>query len=157
VPAPGALVVCEGCRGEAEGERRLTAFTDAEGRFTLNVTASYGVLVRLLAMKDGRLGWAEAGRVGEKALLTLAAPAPVRGRVLRPNGEAAAGVAVVFFDPLLEPVLLVSGEDGSFSGDVPPGLYQVTLRPDTSRPRRTWTVQVPTDHPLQLAAGGAAP
>jgi Carboxypeptidase regulatory-like domain len=156
VPAAGALVVCEGCRGEAEGERRLTALTDAEGRFTLHVTAAYGVLVRLLAMKDGRLGWAEAGRADEKALLTLAAPAPVRGRVLHSNGEAAAGVAVVFFEPLLEPLLLVSGQDGGFSGEVPPGLYRVTLTPDTSRPRRTWTVQVPTDGPLQLV-GGAPP
>jgi hypothetical protein len=150
-PAVGALVVCEGCRGEGVGERRLTAVTNAQGRFTLYVTAAYGVLVRLVAMKDGQLGWAEAGRAGEQALLTLASPSTVRGRVLHTNGKPAAGVAVVFAEPLLEPLLLVSGTDGTFSGEVPPGLYQVTLSPDASQPRRTWTVQLPVDHPLELS------
>ena len=156
-PAAGALVVCEGCRGEGSIERHLTAFADAEGRFTLAMTGPYGVLVRLLAMKDGRLGWGEAGRVGEAARLTLAAPSAVRGRVRRPQGEPAPGVAVVFLEPLLEPVLLVTGLDGSFAGEVPPGLYQLTLLPDTSRPRRTWTVQVPIARPLELVTGAAAP
>jgi Carboxypeptidase regulatory-like domain len=152
-PAAGALVVCEGCRGETAGERRLTALSDAEGRFTLYATAAFGVLVRLVAMKDGQLGWAEAGRAGEAARLTLARPSSVKGRVLRPSGNPAAGVAVVFVEPLLEPLLLVTGRDGSFSGEVPPGLYQVTLSPDTSTPRRTWTVQVPVDRPLVFTTG----
>lgn len=156
-PAAGALVVCEGCRGEGSVERHLTAFADAEGRFTLAITGPYGVLVRLLASKDERLGWGEAGRVGEEGRMTLAAPSAVRGRVRRPNGEPAPAVAVVFFEPLLEPLLLVTGLDGSFSGEVPPGLYQLTLLPDTSRPRRTWTVQVPTERPLELVTGAAAP
>ncbi|MGO9828783.1 MAG: carboxypeptidase-like regulatory domain-containing protein [Myxococcaceae bacterium] len=154
-PAPGALVVCEGCRGEAAGERHLTALADSEGHFSLNITGPYGVLVRLLARKDGRVGWAEAGRVGEAPLLTLAEPQPVAGRVLRPDGKPAPGVAVAFSEPLLEPVLLVSASDGSFSGRLPPGLYQVTLRPDTSQPQRTWTVQVPLQHALELATGAA--
>jgi hypothetical protein len=154
-PAAGALVVCEGCRGESAGERRLTALSDANGRFTVYATAAFGVLVRLVAMKEGQLGWAEAGRAGEAAQLTLRAPSTVKGRVLRPNGKPAAGVAVVFVEPLLEPLLLVTGRDGSFSGEVPPGLYQVTLSPDTSTPRRTWTVQVPADRPLVLSTGAA--
>ncbi len=153
--AAGAFVVCEGCRGEAAGERHLTAFADAEGRFRLAITGPYGVLVRLVAMKDDRLGWAEAGRVGEEAVLTLAPPSTVRGRVLRPNGQAAGGVAVVLSEPLLEPTLLVSGADGRFSGEVRPGLYQVTLVPDTSQPQRTWTVQVPLDGSLDLLSGDA--
>jgi hypothetical protein len=155
-PAAEAFVICEGCRGEGGGERHLAAFADSEGRFALSMTGPYGVLVRMLAMKDGQVAWAEAGRAGEAARFTLAAPAHVQGRVLRPNGEGAPGVAVGFFDSLLEtPPLLVTGADGSFSGDVPPGLYQVRLSPDASRPRRTWTVQVPTDLPLELLAGAA--
>ena len=149
-PAPGALVVCEGCRGEAAQARHLTAVADGEGRFTLAVTGPYGVLVRLLASKDGRLAWAEAGRVGEGALLTLEPPVRVLGRVLRESGAPAAGVEVEFSEPLLEPAVLITGADGSFSADVPPGLYQVAVRPDTSAPRRTWTVQLPLQHPLEL-------
>ncbi|MGO8968953.1 MAG: hypothetical protein ACLQDQ_05215 [Myxococcaceae bacterium] len=152
-PAPFALVVCEGCRGEAAGERHLTAVADGEGHFSLSVTGPYGVLVRLLAKKEGRVGWAEAGRAGEAPLLTLAEPAAVTGRVRRPDGAAAARVGVVFSDSLLEPVLLVTGADGSFSGSVPPGLYQVTLKPDASSPRRTWTVQVPREGSLELVTG----
>ncbi len=156
-PAAGAFVVCEGCRSEASGERHLAVFSDGGGHFTLAMTGPSGVLVRLLAMKDGQLGWGEAGRAGESARLRLAAPSAVRGRVHRPDGEAAAGLAVVFSDALLEPVLLVTGRDGRFAGDVPPGLYQLTLEPDTSRPRRTWTVQVPLAQPLELVTGAAAP
>jgi hypothetical protein len=156
-PAAGALVVCEGCRSEGSLERHLTAFADADGRFTLAMTGPSGVLVRLLAMKDGRLGWGEAGRVGEAARLTLAAPSLARGRVRRPDGRPAPGVAVVFSEPLLEAVLVVTGPDGSFAGDVPPGLYQLTLLPDTSRPRRTWTVQLPLERPLELVTGAVAP
>jgi hypothetical protein len=155
--AANALVVCEGCRGEGGVERHLTTFADAEGRFILHMTGPYGVLVRLLATKDGSVAWAEAGRVGEEALLRLAAPSRVQGRVFLRRGTPAAGVAVVFFEPLLEPVLLVTGADGTFAGEVPPGLYQLTLLPDTSRPRRTWTVQVPLDHPLELVAEDATP
>lgn len=154
-PAAAALVICEGCRGEGPGERHWTTFTDAEGRFVLSVTGPYGVLVRLLAMKEEQVAWAEAGRVGEEARMRLAAPTQVGGRVLRPNGDPAAGVAVAFLEPLLEPQLLVSGADGRFSGEVPPGLYQVRLLPDSSRPGRTWTVQLPADHPLELVAGAA--
>jgi hypothetical protein len=154
-PASGAFVICEGCRGDGPGERHLTTFADSEGRFVLSVTGPYGVLIRLLAMKDDQVAWAEAGRVGEEARMRLAAPSRVGGRVLRPNGEPAAGVAVAFLEPLLEPQLLVSGADGSFSGEVPPGLYQVSLVPDGSRPGRTWTVQLPVDHPLELVAGAA--
>jgi hypothetical protein len=149
-PAPGALVICEGCRGEAAPARHLTAVADGEGRFTLAVTGPYGVLVRLLARKDGRLAWAEAGRVGEGALLTLAPPVRIQGRVLQASGAPAAGVAVEFSEPLLEPAVLVTGADGRFSGDVPPGLYQVAVHPDSSAPRRTWTVQLPLQHPLEL-------
>ncbi len=150
-PAAGALVVCEGCRGEAAEARHLTAVADAEGRFTLAVTGPYGVLVQLLAMKEDRLAWGEAGRVGEAALLTLAPPATVRGRVLRATGAPAAGVEVEFFEALLKPAVLRTGADGRFSGEVPPGLYQVTVRPDSSAPRRTWTVQLPLQHPLELS------
>ncbi len=155
-PAAGALVVCEGCRGEGDGERRLTALTDGKGRFTLSIAVAHGERFRLVAMKDGQLGWAEAGRVGEGALLTLAAPAPVRGRVLGPGGKAAPGVAVVFSEALLEPLQLVTGVDGTFFGPVPPGLYEVTVVPDASVPPRTFTVQVPADHPLELATGAIA-
>jgi Carboxypeptidase regulatory-like domain len=154
-PAAEALVVCEGCRGERDGERRLTAFSDAEGRFSLSVTVAHGERFRLLAMRDTQLGWAEAGRVGEAPLLTLAAAAPVRGRVLGSGGKAAPGVAVVFSEPLLEPLQLVTGMDGTFSGPVPPGLYQLRVVPDASKPPRTWTVQVPADYPLELATGAA--
>jgi Carboxypeptidase regulatory-like domain len=154
-PAAEALVVCEGCRGERDGERRLTSFTDADGHFSLSVMA-HGERFRLLAMRDSQLGWAEAGRVGEAALLTLAAPSPVRGRVLGPGGKGAPGVAVVFSEPLLEPLQLVTGVDGTFSGSVPPGLYQVRVVPDASKPPRTWTVQVPADRPLELATGARA-
>jgi len=150
-PAPGALVVCEGCRGEAADARHLTAVTDGEGRFTLAITGPYGVLVRLLALQDDRLAWAEAGRVGEGALLTLAPPASVRGQVRRASGAPAAGVAVAFSEPLLEAVVLVTGPEGTFSGQVPPGLYQVTVHPDASVPRRMWTVQLPLEHPLELS------
>jgi Carboxypeptidase regulatory-like domain len=152
-PAADALVVCEGCRGEGGGERHLATFAAADGRFALSITGPYGVLVRLLATKDGGVGWAEAGRVGEEARLVLAAPASVQGRVLLPRGTPAPGVAVVFVEPLLEPVLLVTGADGTFAGEVPPGLYQVTLFPDASRPRRTWTVQVPPGRALELVTG----
>jgi hypothetical protein len=152
-PAPavrGVVREADGCRGERTGERRLTARTDASGHFTLYVTATSGVLVRLVAMKDDRLGWAEAGRVGEAPQLTLAGPTPVRGRVLGPLGQPVPRVAVVFFEPLLQPVSFVTGVDGGFSGNLPPGLYRVTLSPDASQPPRTWTVQLPMDHPLVL-------
>jgi hypothetical protein len=155
-PAAGALVVCEGCRGEASGERHLAVFADADGRFTLAITGPYGVNVRLLAVKDERLGWGEAGRGGEAPRLTLAAPSAVGGLVRRPDGTPAPEVAVVFSEPLLEPLLLVTGLDGRFAGDVPPGLYQVTLVPDTARPRRTWTVQVPVERSLELVTGASA-
>ena len=157
-PAPGALVTCEGCGAEdlQGGDRHLTALSDAKGRFTLPVVVPYGQRFRLVARKDGQLGWAEAGRAGEEALLTLAAPASIRGRVLGPGGKPALGVAVVFSEPLLEPVRLVTGRDGTFSGSVPPGLYQVTVVPDASEPRRTWTVQVPAEQPLELATGAPA-
>lgn len=154
-PAAGCLVICQGCRGDGEDGQHLTALTDGEGRFVLAVTGAYGVLFRLLALKEGRLAWAEAGRVGEEAQLTLAGPVRVAGRVVRADGESAAGVAVVFSEPLLDPVRLVSLGDGSFAGEVPPGLYRVTLEPDTSFPRRTWTVEVPPGHPLEFSTGVA--
>ena len=153
--AGGAFVICEGCRSEASGERHLAAFADGDGRFQLAITGPSGVLVRLLAMKDERLGFAEAGRTGEAARLTLAAPSLVHGQVRRPDGTPAAGVAVVFSESLLEPILLVTGPEGRFAGEVPPGLYQVTLQPEASRPRRTWTVQVPVEHGLELVTGAA--
>jgi hypothetical protein len=156
-PAGGAFVLCEGCRSEASGERHLAAFADGDGRFQLAITGPSGVLVRLLAMKDERLGFAEAGRKGEAARLTLAPPSAVRGQVRHPDGTPAPGVAVVFSESLLEPLLLVTGPDGRFAGEVPPGLYQVTLQPEASRPRRTWTVQVPVERALELVSGAAGP
>jgi hypothetical protein len=63
---------------------------------------------------------------------------------------------VVFLESLLEPLFLVTGEDGTFAGEVPPGLYQVRLQPDAPGPGRTWTVQVPPGHSLELVSGGAA-
>jgi hypothetical protein len=151
--AADALVVCEGCRGEGGEERHLTTFSGEDGHFAIFITGPYGVLVRLLATKDGRVGWAEAGRAGEEAHLVLAAPSRVQGRVALPSGTPAPGVAVAFLEPLLETVFLVTGADGTFAGDVAPGLYQVTLLPDASRPRRTWTVQVPAGRVLELVTG----
>lgn len=154
-PAPGARVVCEGCGGEdGQGEdRHLSARTDGEGRFQLPIVVKHGQRFRLVAEAHGQRGWAEAGRVGQEALLTLAGPTPVSGRVLGPGQKPLPGAAVVFSEPLLSPVQLVTGMDGRFSGRVLPGLYQVTVVPDASEPRRTWTVQVPQEAALELSTG----
>jgi hypothetical protein len=157
-PAGGALVVCEGCRGEdGVTGSRLTALSDARGSFSIPLVAAHGAAVRLVAMKEGRLGWAEAGRVGEEASLTLSGASAVSGRVLGPAGAPLAGVAVTLSEPLLDSLQLVTGEDGSFSGDVPPGVYQVKVVPDGSQPRRTWTLRVPTDRRLELVVGSPQP
>jgi len=151
-PVPGALVSCEGCRGEeALGDgARLSTRSDASGRFALPLLASYGVLVRLVAMKDGQLGWAEAGRAGEEATLVLGGAEPVRGRVHGPEGKPLSGMGVVFSEPLLDPQWMVTAADGSFAGELPPGIYQVTVVPDRGPNRRTWTVRVPGDPLLDL-------
>jgi protocatechuate 3,4-dioxygenase beta subunit len=155
-PVADALVVCEGCRGEdvRGDDRHLSALSDTAGHFTLPITVAHGQRFRLVAMREDSLGWAEAGRVGQEALLTLAAPSVVRGRVLGPDGHPSPGVAVAFSEPLLDTRILVTAKDGTFSGPVAPGLYQVTVAPDGSQPRRTWTVQVPADRPLELGTAG---
>jgi hypothetical protein len=152
-PAVGALVVCEGCLGEeGAGEAgHLMARTDGEGRFLLPVTVAHGQRFRLVAKGHETQGWAEAGRVGEPARVRLSPASQVRGRVLGPERQPVPGAVVVFSEPLLSPVQLVTGLDGSFSGPVLPGLYQVTVVLDASQPRRTWTVQVPQDGPLELS------
>jgi protocatechuate 3,4-dioxygenase beta subunit len=151
-PAAGALVTCEGCRPEeALGDgAHLSTRTDASGRFALPLLASYGVLVRLLAMKDGQLGWAEAGRAGDEATLILGDPALVRGRVHDADGKPRAGVGVVFSEPLLDPQWMVTAADGSFVGELPPGIYQMAIVPNEGPGRRTWTVRVPGDQSLDL-------
>jgi hypothetical protein len=158
-PAAGARVVCEGCRGEdGQGDdRHLSARTDSAGRFELPIVVPHGQRFRLVAEAHGQLGWAEAGRVGEEALLTLAGPTPVSGRVRGPGGKPIQGAAVVFSEALLTPVQLVTGMDGRFSGPVLPGLYQVTVVPDASQPRRTWTVLVPQEAALELSTGVPTP
>lgn len=153
-PAAGVLVVCEGCRGEegAGEEGHLSARTDGEGRFWLPVTVPHGQRFRLVARGHETQGWAEAGRVGEEARVRLSPASQVRGRVLGPGGRPVRGAVVVFSEPLLSPVQLLTGLDGRFSGPILPGLYQVTVVPDASQPRRTWTVQVPQDGPLELSS-----
>jgi hypothetical protein len=155
-PAVDALVICEGCRGEAWGEegKRVSARTEASGRFSLPSITS-GTWVGLVALKDARRAWAQAGRAGEEATLTLEDPVAVHGRVLTPTGAPASGVAVMFSEPVFAPVVLVTGADGTFSGVVPRGDYRVNVVPDTSGERRSWMMRIPQepDGALELRLG----
>lgn len=54
-----------------------------------------------------------------------AAADPLRGRVLTPDGQPAAGVSVTVSGALAAPLQLTTGADGRFEADVPAGLVTV--------------------------------
>jgi hypothetical protein len=118
---PDAVVTCEVCEGSVR--------TGADGRFTLP-SPPYVARFTLSARK-GRL---TASRTvpredsGTPVELTLQPATRVHGLVYREDGRPAAGFALeAGQSDTGELVTLVTGSDGRYSGELPPGSYRFLL------------------------------
>jgi hypothetical protein len=102
----------------------------ADGRFKLS-TPPYAPQYVVTAKKGSLTGSRQVqGETGAPVEVTLKAAVRLTGSVYLPDGRPAAGVEIEAVNvDRPEPVAIVTGQDGTYSVEVPPGAYRFGFDP----------------------------
>jgi protocatechuate 3,4-dioxygenase beta subunit len=120
-PVADAVVGCSSCD--------VQATTDEQGRFSLPRAAG-DRSVSVVARRGRLSGTREVSNPSAPAEVVIRQSVRLTGRVFLPDGSPAAGKQVEAFEgDRSELVAFVTGADGSFSADVPPGSYRIPVNP----------------------------